>query len=106
MKPYVGGFCRFGLASMKGDISYLTNLATGTTETGSWKPYDGYVNDANASLTISPFKKFDAGISCGVSMLINKQYTLSFSYNRGLVQQQDYYRLRNHDFRLTVGYQW
>lgn len=107
LTPMVGVYGRYGLASFNGDV--VSNIALdspyeSTAMTEQWKPYDGYVNSKAGAYTISPMKRWDFGCSVEVKLSVKEHYVISAGYRRGLLKQQDFYRLYGNSLRFTLGY--
>lgn len=107
LMPMVGVYGRYGLASFSGDV--VSNIASeppydGYAMTEEWKPYDGYVNSKASAYAISPMKRWDFGCSVEVRLAVKEHYFISAGYRRGLLKQQDFYRLYGNNLRFALGY--
>ena len=72
---------------------------------GKWKPFEGYGDWSKPNtLSISPMKRWDFGCSVEVKLVVNEHYVLSAGYRRGLLEQQNYYKLNANSLRFSIGY--
>ena len=105
LTPMVGVYGRYGVDSFKGDIvSNIGDTSKPETTTESWKPYDGYTNSKTAAYSISPMKRWDFGCSAELKLAVKDHYVISAGYMRGLINQDNYYKINNNSLRLTLGY--
>ncbi len=107
LTPMVGVYGRYGLCSFDGDV--VSNVPSGSPYetrpmTEQWKPYDGYVNSKAGAYTIAPMKRWDVGCSVDVRLAVKEHYVLTAGYRRGLLKQQDFYRMYGNSLRFSIGY--
>lgn len=105
LTPMVGVYGHYGVDSFKGDVvSCIGGTSGANTITESWKPYNGYTSSRIDTYTISPIKRWDFGCSAELKLAVKDHYVISAGYMRGLINQDDYYKINNNSLRLTLGY--
>lgn len=85
--------------------SFSGNVVSSGDAGGKWKLFEGYGDWSKPNtLSISPMKRWDFGCSVEVKLVVNEHYVLSAGYRRGLLEQQDYYKLNANSLRFSIGY--
>lgn len=97
--PSIGIYSRYAFTSIKDRV--ITNIGYGKTVSDEWKCLDGYVCNGHR---IEAFKHFDTGFKIKAELIFTSHYSLSATYQKGFIEQNKQFGIKEQNMRLCLGY--